>query len=121
MKISNKLRIAALVLPLLVMMASASVAAAADQWSADAGTAVGSEAPEGTAKNGTDDMNIKATMPAVIHLDTSTDATAKAPVILTAPDQGNKQSTNLRRTFIFGFAILVLLALCLVLVFSFTY
>ncbi|MHB8962779.1 MAG: hypothetical protein ACYC5K_06450 [Saccharofermentanales bacterium] len=96
MKKSMKHHILALLIPILLIMVSASVVVLTDHLSAvNAGTKVAnSEANE---------------------------AAVKAPAIVVIPAPERPQVTDIRKTFVLGFFILILLTVSLVFVFSFSY
>lgn len=111
MKISFTHRVLALLLPFIIIIISTSAVVLADQMTVKQGPVAASAVLTGTSAA---DMGI-------IHLNSGADGTAvKAPVIVIAQNQESPQISDIRRTFIFGFVILILLTISLIFVFSFS-
>ena len=112
MKISIHRQILAFLITVILMMVSASAVVLADQMPA--------------LHSNPDSFTANADAPA-IHTDAkvvnsnAADDSIKTPAIVIIPTQDSAQVTDIRRTFVLGFFILILLTVSLVFVFSFSY
>lgn len=111
MKLSFKQRILVILIPIIIILVSTSAVILADQ------VAVKQE-PEAAFTVLRDEP---VTNMETIRLNSDADAAAaKTPVAVVAPNLEGPQISDIRRTFIFGFVILILLTVSLIFVFSFS-